>query len=162
MPSSGRTRNDLVSSPFKETSSCIPEVRGKSDRPLPHSLSQLKALSHAPQHAHVNGHHSHPPAASRDAPAARDRLSDEEEEESGQEDEEEEEEVVPRKWRGIEAVFEAYQEYVDGESETPRFICFVQIEALLYESIKEEKLIILEKVLCLEQQIKHNYHFILL
>lgn len=90
----------------------------KSDRPPPHSISQLKVSNHAPQHAHVNGHHFHPPSVSRDTPAARERLSDEDEEESGQEDEEEEVEEAPRKWQGIEAVFEAYQEYVDGEPET--------------------------------------------
>lgn len=45
-------------------------------------------------------------------------MSDEDEEESCQEDEEEEEEIEegPKKWQGIEAIFEAYQEYVEGES----------------------------------------------
>ncbi|XP_022057531.1 genetic suppressor element 1-like isoform X1 [Acanthochromis polyacanthus] len=104
----------------KGVSNCVPEAGVKADRSLPHSISQLKSsnLNHTPQHAHINGHHYHPPAASRDAPAPRDHLSDEEEEEeSGQEEdegeEEEEEEEAPRKWQGIEAIFEAYQEYVD-------------------------------------------------
>lgn len=89
---------------------------------------------------------------SRDAPAARDRLSDDEEE-SGQEDEEEEEEEAPRKWRGIEAVFEAYQEYVDGESETPTCFCFSQIEALRLK----------EPVLCksvLYESVLRNMYFL--
>lgn len=35
----------------------------------------------------------------------------------GEEDEEEEEmEEAPKKWQGIEAIFEAYQKYADGES----------------------------------------------
>ncbi|XP_054589123.2 genetic suppressor element 1 isoform X1 [Nothobranchius furzeri] len=86
------------------------EVVGKPD-----CISQLKSLnlSHAPQHAHVNGHHFHSSAASRGTPAPQEHLSDEDEEESGQEDEDENMEEAPRKWQGIEAVFEAYQEYVD-------------------------------------------------
>lgn len=49
---------------------------------------------------------------------SQENLSDEEEEESCPEEEEEEEgmEETPRRWQGIEAIFEAYQEYVDGES----------------------------------------------
>lgn len=53
----------------------------------------------------------------------RENLSDEDEDESGQDeeevdedDEEEEAEEAPRKWQGIESIFEAYQEYVDGKS----------------------------------------------
>lgn len=92
----------------------------KADRSLPHSISQLKSssLNHAPQHTHINGHHFHLPAASRETPGAQENLSDEDEEESGQEEEDEEEEMeeAPKKWQGIEAIFEAYQEYVDGES----------------------------------------------
>ncbi|XP_017261512.1 genetic suppressor element 1 isoform X2 [Kryptolebias marmoratus] len=107
----------LQSTHNKEISNSVPEFRGKPDHPPPHSAAQLKTFNHAPQHAHVNGHHFHLPATSRDAPAARDRLSDEEEAESEQEDEEEEEEEeeegAPRRWQGIEAVFETYQEYVD-------------------------------------------------
>uniref|UniRef100_A0A3B3Z095 Genetic suppressor element-like domain-containing protein n=1 Tax=Poecilia mexicana TaxID=48701 RepID=A0A3B3Z095_9TELE len=70
---------------------------------------KLAAFCHLVVHAHVNGHHFHLPAASQDAPALREHLSNEEEEESDDEEEEE----APRKWQGIEAVFEAYQEYVD-------------------------------------------------
>lgn len=43
-------------------------------------------------------------------------MSDEDEEESGQEEEDEEDaEEAPRKWQGIEAIFQAYHEYVDGK-----------------------------------------------
>lgn len=93
-------------------SSCAAEVGGKPERSLPPNNPHLKTLhiNHSAQHAHVNGHHFHLPAASQDAPTLREHLSNEEEEESDDEEEEE----APRKWQGIEAVFEAYQEYVDG------------------------------------------------
>ncbi|KAK5928181.1 hypothetical protein CgunFtcFv8_013264 [Champsocephalus gunnari] len=100
----------------KGVSNCVPEAGMKTDRLLPHSISQLKSSSHlAPQHSHVNGHHFHSLVASGELPVPRENLSDEGEEESGQEEEEEEEEMeeAPRKWQGIEAVFEAYQEYTD-------------------------------------------------
>ncbi|KAM3609683.1 uncharacterized protein V6R79_018466 [Siganus canaliculatus] len=90
----------------KGVSNCILEGM-KAERSLTHSVSQLKSsnLSHGPQHAHVNGRHVQGP---------QENLSDEDEEESAEEDDDEEEtEEAPRKWQGIEAVFQAYQEYVD-------------------------------------------------
>ncbi|XP_044049648.1 genetic suppressor element 1-like isoform X2 [Siniperca chuatsi] len=104
----------------KGVSNCVPEA----NRLLPHNIPQLKSSNnnHAPQLAHVNSQHFHFPAASRDTPGPRENLSDEDEEESGQEEEDEEEEEeeeeeemeeAPRKWQGIEAIFETYQEYVD-------------------------------------------------
>lgn len=101
----------------------MPEAGLKAECSLPHNISQLKSsnVHHPPQHTHVNGHHFHFPRAGRDSFAPRDHLSDEDEEESGQEADEEEEddeveEEAPRKWQGIEAIFEAFQEYVDGKS----------------------------------------------
>lgn len=96
---------------------------------MPHSVSQLKnsstpyPLIHALQHGQINGYHFHPLAAGRDTPGPREDLSDEDEEESGQEEESDEVEMeeAPRKWQGIEAIFEAYHEYVDGESVSDRF-----------------------------------------
>ncbi|XP_040024643.1 genetic suppressor element 1-like isoform X1 [Gasterosteus aculeatus] len=100
----------------KGVSSCCPE-----DGAMPHSVSQLKnsstpyPLIHALQHGQINGYHFHPLAAGRDTPEPREDLSDEDEEESGQEEEGDEVEIeeAPRKWQGIEAIFEAYHEYVD-------------------------------------------------
>ncbi|XP_026167537.1 genetic suppressor element 1-like isoform X2 [Mastacembelus armatus] len=104
----------------KGVSCCLPEAGMKADRSRPHNIPQLKNsnLNHAPQRAHINGHHFISPVASRDTIAPRENLSDEDEEESGEEEEEEEEdtEPAPRKWQGIEAIFEAYQEYVDDWS----------------------------------------------
>ncbi|XP_070687469.1 genetic suppressor element 1-like [Pempheris klunzingeri] len=104
----------------KGGSNCIPEAGMKAERSLPHNISQLKSsnLNHAVQHAHINGHHFHFPLASRDTAGPRENLSDEDEEQSGQEEEDEEEEEeeieeTPRRWQGIEAIFEAYQEYAD-------------------------------------------------
>lgn len=104
-------------------SNCTAEAGMKADRSLPQGISQLKSSnpSQAPQHAHLNGNHLHFPVASTDAPGSRENLSDEDEEESCPEEEEEEMEEAPKKWQGIEAIFEAYQEYVDGESMSSKF-----------------------------------------
>lgn len=112
----------------------IPEAGVKAEHSLAHNISQLKHsnVNHqAPHHAHINGHHFHSPVASQDTAAPRENLSDEDEEESGQEEEEvdeheeeEEAEEAPRKWQGIESIFEAYQEYVDGKSIFSLFYLF--------------------------------------
>lgn len=85
---------------------------------MPHGLSQLKNPTPS-QHAHINGNHLHFPAARIDASRSPENTSEEDEDLSGDEEEDEEEEEVeeaPRKWQGIEAIFEAYQKYADGES----------------------------------------------
>ncbi|KAF0041230.1 hypothetical protein F2P81_007128 [Scophthalmus maximus] len=111
----------------KGVSNSVPDTGMKAEHSLPHNISQMKhsSLNHAPQHAHINGHHLHFPVASQETATPREILSDEEKEESGPEeeeddddddDEEEEEaaaEEAPRKWQGIEAIFEAYQEYTN-------------------------------------------------
>uniref|UniRef100_A0A3B4F3B5 Genetic suppressor element 1-like n=1 Tax=Pundamilia nyererei TaxID=303518 RepID=A0A3B4F3B5_9CICH len=100
----------------KGLSNCVPEAGVKADPSQPHSVSQLKSsnLIHVSQRAHINGHHFPSSVANRDCLAPQENLSEDEEESDQEEDEEEEEEEdVPRKWQGIEAIFEAYQEYVD-------------------------------------------------
>ncbi|XP_041652245.1 genetic suppressor element 1-like isoform X2 [Cheilinus undulatus] len=100
----------------KGFSNSFPEAGMKADHSLPLNASQLKNSNHnhTPHQAQINGHHLNFPAASRD-PTHANVLNDNEEEESDQEEEEAEEEMeeAPRKWQGIEAIFEAYQEYVD-------------------------------------------------
>ncbi|XP_068459491.1 genetic suppressor element 1-like isoform X1 [Clinocottus analis] len=117
----------------KGISNCAPEAGMKADRSLPHNVSQLKnsTLIHAPQHAHINGYHFHSHGASRDTPGPQENLSDEDEEESGQEEEDDEVETeeAPRKWQGIEAIFEAYHEYVDDWS-TERQVLHSQCKRL--------------------------------
>ncbi|XP_074533862.1 genetic suppressor element 1-like isoform X2 [Halichoeres trimaculatus] len=108
----------------KGFSNIISEAGMKSDRSLPHNISHLKSSNHnhVPQQAQINGHHFPFPVASRHPPGAQEnRFDDDEEEESDQEGEEEEEEdeemeEAPRKWQGIEAIFEAFQEYADDWS----------------------------------------------
>ncbi|XP_029009690.1 genetic suppressor element 1-like isoform X2 [Betta splendens] len=96
----------------------VPEPGMKTGHSLPHNLSQPKSsnLSHAPQGAYVNGHRLSSSGAGQDPAAAplQEGVSEEDEDASCQEEEDDEEtEEAPRKWRGIEAVFEAYHEYVD-------------------------------------------------
>lgn len=91
----------------------------KTNHLLPHNIPQSKSsnLSHAPQGAHINGHRLSSSVASQDSAAPQESLSDEDEDVSCQEEEDEEEtEEAPSKWKGIEAVFEAYHEYVNGKS----------------------------------------------
>ncbi|CAB1441042.1 unnamed protein product [Pleuronectes platessa] len=100
----------------KGVSHRVPEAGMKVEPSLPRTISHLKH-NHAPQHTHINGHHLHSPVANRDT-GAPENLSDEDEEESEKEeeedgDEEEAAEEAPRKWRGIEAIFEAYHEYTN-------------------------------------------------
>lgn len=90
-----------------------------ADQSLPHKASPLKGShpNRASLHTAINGHPFHPHPSSRDTPSALEVVSDDESE-SGQDDDYEEEEVeqAPRKWQGIESVFEAYQQYADGKS----------------------------------------------
>ncbi|XP_061628537.1 genetic suppressor element 1-like isoform X2 [Phyllopteryx taeniolatus] len=87
----------------------------KGDGSLPRDASPLKTPrpSHAAQH--LDGRRPRSPRAGRP-----ERLTDEDADEgdgsSGEEAEDEEEGEAPRKWKGIEAIFEAYQEYADEHS----------------------------------------------
>ncbi|CAB1313716.1 unnamed protein product [Coregonus sp. 'balchen'] len=88
-------------------STCFPESSIKSEPSAPYHIPPLKrpALLNTSPHP-INGHHPYPSPPHHDPLCVRDELSEEE-------DDEEEEGDAPRKWRGIESVFEAYQEYVD-------------------------------------------------
>uniref|UniRef100_A0A3B4A4S2 Genetic suppressor element-like domain-containing protein n=1 Tax=Periophthalmus magnuspinnatus TaxID=409849 RepID=A0A3B4A4S2_9GOBI len=86
-----------------------------TDSSLPHKASPMKVPHPNRNSQHINGHHAPLYGASRDTPSAYEPLS-EEEGQSGQdeeEDEEEEMEEAPRKWQGIEAIFEAYHQYAE-------------------------------------------------
>jgi len=102
----------------------VPEVNMKANPSLPlnmsSSMKRPRLHSSPPRPAYHNGLHPQYPG-SRGPPAPREHLSEEEEErgESAQDDEDEDEdeteaEDAPRRWSGIEAIFEAYQEYTDG------------------------------------------------
>ncbi|KAG7281886.1 hypothetical protein CRUP_031135 [Coryphaenoides rupestris] len=102
----------------------VPEVNMKANPSLPlnmsSSMKRPRLHSSPPRPAYHNGHHPQYPGARR-PPASREHLSEEEDErgESGQDDEDEEDEDetevedAPRRWSGIEAIFEAYQEYTE-------------------------------------------------
>lgn len=77
----------------------IPELQSKPGRSKPHP--------HAPS-LQPNGQHC-PPQPSRQ------ELSTEESEEEDEEDDTEEDEPTTSRWQGIEAIFEAYQEYAEGK-----------------------------------------------
>lgn len=112
----------------------IPELQSTPGRP-PQTHSQPHANAHSfphplPQtHPQSNGQHTSVPPH-REASGTRDNLSDPDESE---EEEEEEDEAPPSRWQGIESIFEAYQEYIEGEK--PRRIlntvihlcCFINI-----------------------------------
>ncbi|XP_061896970.1 genetic suppressor element 1-like isoform X2 [Entelurus aequoreus] len=117
----------LQSTHHKGVPSWLPEACVKAEAsPIkaPHANHTPPHANHTPPHANhtpphaTNGHHHHFPRASRDAASPREHLTDddddddevEEDDSSGQEEDELE---APRKWKGIEAIFEAYQEYVD-------------------------------------------------
>lgn len=108
----------LSQSLFVGVSTCTTEAEIKAESSVPHSVSQLKNSSPS-QHTHINGNHLHFPAARMEASRSPENTSEEDEDLScdGEEDEEEEEmDEAPKKWQGIEAIFEAYQKYADGES----------------------------------------------
>lgn len=92
----------------------IPELQGAPGRPpQPHSHSHTNAHSfpHPLSHSQPNGQHFSAPQP-REASGTREDLSGPEDSE---EEEDEEEEAPAFKWQGIESVFEAYQEYVEGK-----------------------------------------------
>lgn len=93
----------------------IPELQSAPGRPpQPHSQSHSNAhsFSHLRSHSHPqpNGQHVSVPLH-REASGMREDLSGPDD----SEEEEEEEDAPASKWQGIESIFEAYQEYVEGK-----------------------------------------------
>ncbi|XP_060770965.1 genetic suppressor element 1-like isoform X2 [Neoarius graeffei] len=88
-----------------------------------HKLNNVMRY-HPPEHqgvlnrlpySHINGHSGHP-AAHHESRLSDERSAEEEsteEDDDDDEEEEEEEEDCSPKWKGIEAIVEAYQEYID-------------------------------------------------
>lgn len=83
------------------------------------------ALNRLP-YPYTNGHSCHPPACQESSV-----LSDEQsaEEDSSEEEDDDEEECYSPKWKGIEGIYEAYHEYLEGESCSQAasqvfFVCF--------------------------------------
>lgn len=103
--------------------SAISEPNHTMDSTVHYNIPELQSgasrSTHSHTHPHIhpalqpNGLHC-PPTARRDGPS-RPELSTEEDSDEGDEEEEEEEEALGPRWNGIESIFEAYQEYVEGE-----------------------------------------------
>lgn len=85
------------------------EQNHKVDASVHYNIPELQSSSRLPLPQH-NGQQE--PPAGRKGPLAQEMDPDSEEEE--EDGEEEEEEPPRRKWHGIEAIFEAYQEHVEG------------------------------------------------
>lgn len=65
-------------------------------------------------YSQTNGHSCHP-AAHHESGLSDERSAEEDSTEEEDEDDDEEEEEYSPKWKGIEAIVEAYHEYIDGE-----------------------------------------------
>lgn len=86
------------------------EQNHKVDTSVHYNIPELQSSSRLPLPQH-NGQQE--PPAVRKGPLIQemDQDSEEEEDEDGEEDDEE---PPRRKWQGIEAIFEAYQEHIEG------------------------------------------------
>lgn len=84
------------------------EQNHKVDASVHYNLPELQSSSRLPAPQH-NGQQE--PPASRKGPLVQEMDPDSEEEEDGEDDDED---PPRRKWQGIEAILEAYQEHVEG------------------------------------------------
>lgn len=88
------------------------EQNHKVDTSVHYNIPELQSSSRLPLPQH-NGQQE--PPAVRKGPLAQETDQDSEEEEEEEEDGDEDDEEPPRrKWQGIEAIFEAYQEHIEG------------------------------------------------
>ncbi|XP_017399141.1 genetic suppressor element 1 isoform X6 [Cebus imitator] len=89
------------------------EQNHKVDASVHYNIPELQSSSCVPPPQH-NGQQE--PPTSRKGPPTQEVDRDSEEEEEEDEDGEEDEETPRRKWQGIEAVFEAYQEHIEEQN----------------------------------------------
>lgn len=87
------------------------EQNHKIDTSIHYNIPELQSSSRVPLPQH-NGQQELP--SGRKGPPTQEMEPDSEEEEGDEDGDEEEEEAPRRKWQGIEAIFEAYQEHVEG------------------------------------------------
>ncbi|XP_031513904.1 genetic suppressor element 1 isoform X2 [Papio anubis] len=90
------------------------EQNHKVDTSVHYNIPELQSSSRAPPPQH-NGQQEHPTVRKGPPTQEMDRDSEEEEEEED-EDGEDDEEAPRRKWQGIEAIFEAYQEHIEEQN----------------------------------------------
>lgn len=89
------------------------EQNHKVDTSIHYNIPELQSSSRLPLPQH-NGQQE--PAATRKGPLTQEMDQDSDEEDD--DGEEEDEEPPRRKWQGIEAIFEAYQEHIEGTKES--------------------------------------------
>lgn len=91
------------------------EQNHKVDASVHYNIPELQSSSRVPLPQH-NGQQE--PLAGRKGPLTQevDQDSEEDDEEEEEDSGEEEDEVPRRKWQGIEAIFEAYQEHVEEQN----------------------------------------------
>lgn len=87
------------------------EQNHKVDTSIHYNIPELQSSSRLPLPQH-NGQQE--PPAMRKGPLTQETDQDSEEEEEEEDGEEDDEEPPRRKWQGIEAIFEAYQEHIEG------------------------------------------------
>lgn len=87
------------------------EQNHKVDTSIHYNIPELQSSSRLPLPQH-NGQQE--PLAMRKGPLTQETDQDSEEEEEEEDGEEDDEEPPRRKWQGIEAIFEAYQEHIEG------------------------------------------------
>lgn len=87
------------------------EQNHKVDTSVHYNIPELQSSSRLPLPQH-NGQQE--PPAVRKGPLAQETDQDSEEEEEEEDGDEDDEEPPRRKWQGIEAIFEAYQEHIEG------------------------------------------------
>lgn len=84
----------------------------KVDTAVHYNIPELQSSSRVPLPQH-NGQQE--PPAGRKGPLMQEVDQDSEEDDDDEDDSEEEAEEAPRRpWQGIEAIFEAYQEHIEG------------------------------------------------
>uniref|UniRef100_G3TVR3 Gse1 coiled-coil protein n=1 Tax=Loxodonta africana TaxID=9785 RepID=G3TVR3_LOXAF len=89
------------------------EQNHKVDTSVHYNIPELQSSSRLPRPQH-NGQQEPPPG--RKGPIAQEMDQDSEDDDDEEDGEEEDEEGPKRKWQGIEAIFEAYQEHIEEQN----------------------------------------------
>lgn len=117
-PSGQRSSGMACFHPTGNTAVLSAEQNHKVDASVHYNIPELQSSSRLPLPQH-DGPQEHVTARKDPLTQEMDQDSGEEEEEEDEEEEEvEDDEEAPRhKWQGIEAIFEAYQEHIEGKGQ---------------------------------------------
>lgn len=106
----------------------IPELQSTPGRSKPHPHPPSSQPHLHPPSSQPNGQHCPPQPSHQE-------ISADESEEEDEEDDTEEDEPSMSRWQGIEAIYEAYQEYTEGKIcgllGTTRFCCMMDMTVLV-------------------------------